>query len=139
MQVNNDEKCRGAGRVHVADQPTALDVAHDVFDRGEGFGLARFEVHGQEDAGHDLVDQHQKRQRTEVIPEVEDTTEVTEKTPSLELNDESVLSYIKNRYDKEINSVDELFAQTKDNDELPEDKSFVIHSTDFDQTFKNLL
>lgn len=76
----------------------------------------------------DLLKKHEENfedspQNKEVIPEVEDTTEVTEKTPSLELNDESVLSYIKNRYDKEINSVDELFAQTKDNDDLPEDVS----------------
>tara|TARA_R100001244_G_scaffold41300_1_gene37075 strand:- start:3375 stop:4502 length:1128 start_codon:yes stop_codon:yes gene_type:complete len=49
--------------------------------------------------------------------------EAKEKTPSSELNDENVLSYIKKRYDKEIDSVDELFAQTKDNDDLPEDVS----------------
>lgn len=44
-----------------------------------------------------------------------------EKTPVSELNDTDVLKYIKNRYDKDISSVDELFAQTKDNDDLPED------------------
>jgi len=49
--------------------------------------------------------------------------EAKEKTPSSELNDEDVLSYIKNRYDKEINSVDDLFAQQKANEELPEDVS----------------
>ena len=42
-------------------------------------------------------------------------------TPVSELNDTDVLKYIKNRYDKDISSVDELFAQTKDNDDLPED------------------
>jgi len=55
----------------------------------------------------------------EVKPE--DSNE--EKTPSSELNDEDVLSYIKNRYDRDISSVDDLFTQTKDNDELPEDVS----------------
>ena len=49
--------------------------------------------------------------------------EVKEETPLAELKDEDVLSYIKNRYDKDISSVDELFAQTKDNDDLPEDVS----------------
>mgnify|MGYP003116321252 FL=1 len=49
--------------------------------------------------------------------------EIKEETPLAELKDEDVLSYIKNRYDKDISSVDELFAQTKDNDDLPEDVS----------------
>ena len=40
---------------------------------------------------------------------VEEPTVEEEKTPSSELNDEDVLSYIKNRYDKDISSVDELF------------------------------
>ena len=35
VQVDDDEKGRGPGRVHVADQPPPLDVAHDVLDRRE--------------------------------------------------------------------------------------------------------
>ena len=58
-----------------------------------------------------------------VDDEVKTETSTEEKTPSSELNDEDVLSYIKNRYDKDISSVDDLFTQTKDNDELPEDVS----------------
>ena len=46
-----------------------------------------------------------------------------EKTPSSELNDEDVLSYIKKRYDKDITTVDELFAEKEANEELPEDVS----------------
>ena len=53
--------------------------------------------------------------------------ETKEETPSSELNDEDVLSYIKNRYDKDISSVDDLFAQTKDNNELPEDVSAYLN------------
>jgi len=64
---------------------------------------------------------------TPVAEEVksEETTEETveEKTPSSELNDEDVLTYIKNRYDKDISSVDDLFAQKEANEELPEDVS----------------
>ena len=76
----------------------------------------------------DLLKKHEESfedssQDKEIIPEVEEKTEVTQETPSSELNDEDVLSYIKKRYDKEIDSVDDLFAQTKDNDELPEDVS----------------
>tara|TARA_Y100001938_G_scaffold142445_1_gene213703 strand:- start:4091 stop:5233 length:1143 start_codon:yes stop_codon:yes gene_type:complete len=55
--------------------------------------------------------------------QTESVTEVEEKTPSSELNDEDVLSYLKNRYDKEINSVDDLFAEKEANDPLPEDVS----------------
>ena len=53
----------------------------------------------------------------------EKTTEVEEKTPAPELSDADVLTYIKNRYDKDINSVDDLFAQQEVNEDLPEDVS----------------
>ena len=50
----------------------------------------------------------------------EETPEVKE-SPSSEINDENVLSYIKDRYNKDINSVEELFETTKSNPDLPED------------------
>lgn len=71
VQIHHDEEQRGAGAVHVADQPAPLHVAHDVFDRGERIGGAGLVVHRQEDAGDDLVDQHHDGQRAEVVPEVE--------------------------------------------------------------------
>jgi hypothetical protein len=40
-----------------------------------------------------------------------------------EVKEEDVLGYIKNRYDKNISSVDELFSEKELNDELPEDVS----------------
>ena len=46
-----------------------------------------------------------------------------EKTPVPEINDTDVLSYIRDRYNKDINSVDELFAEKEANEELPEDVS----------------
>jgi len=46
-----------------------------------------------------------------------------EETPVSELNDADVLSYIKNRYDKDIDSVDQLFETKESNEELPEDVS----------------
>jgi len=51
----------------------------------------------------------------------EKTPVVEEKTPSSELNDEHVLNFIKERYNKDINSVDELFETKESNIELPED------------------
>tara|TARA_R110000824_G_scaffold12424_1_gene54502 strand:+ start:2463 stop:3569 length:1107 start_codon:yes stop_codon:yes gene_type:complete len=46
-----------------------------------------------------------------------------EQTPVSELNDADVLSYIKNRYDKDIESVDQLFETKESNEDLPEDVS----------------
>ena len=40
-----------------------------------------------------------------------------------QIGDEDVLSFIKNRYSKEINSLDDLFEQKESNEELPEDVS----------------
>ena len=48
-------------------------------------------------------------------------TSEPKETPSLK--DEDILGYIKDRYNKDITSVDELFAQTEANEELPEDVS----------------
>ena len=78
---------------------------------------------------HEEGFQDSPQNETEIVSTIEPETKVEEiiveeeKAPSSELNDEDVLSYIKNRYDKEISSVDELFAQTKDNSDLPEDVS----------------
>ena len=51
----------------------------------------------------------------------EETPAVEEKTPSSELNDEHVLNFIKERYNKDINSVEELFEAKESNVDLPED------------------
>lgn len=44
-----------------------------------------------------------------------------ETTQSSELKEEDVLSFIKDRYEKEFTSVDQLFDQKSENEELPED------------------
>ena len=83
---------------------------------------------------HEEENNPQEVEKTEVVEETvvaeEPTpTEQTEvepqdnKTPSSELNDENVLSYLKERYNKEINSVDDLFAEKEVNEPLPEDVS----------------
>ena len=80
--------------------------------------------------------------------EVQQEGETQEKTPASELNDADVLSYIKNRYDKDIESVDQLFEEKKSNEDLPEDvaayfkykketgrgiRDFVELQTDYDE------
>jgi hypothetical protein len=98
------------------------------------------EEKSRQEIEQELLDKHEEKQEQQEnvsnpVAEVQTTEKentededqsesaVTEETPSSELNDEDVLKYIKNRYDKDISSVDDLFTQTKDNDELPEDVS----------------
>tara|TARA_B100001094_G_scaffold324131_1_gene376215 strand:- start:724 stop:1869 length:1146 start_codon:yes stop_codon:yes gene_type:complete len=77
----------------------------------------------------ELLEKHEEKfsgpKEETVVPAVEEKIEDSspEKPKSDGLNDESILSYIKERYDKDISSVDELFSTTKTNEELPEDVS----------------
>lgn len=68
----------------------------------------------------ELLDKHEQEQQEEVVEE-QPQEEVQEETPSL--SDDDVLSYIRERYNKEINSVDDLFAEREQSEELPEDVS----------------
>ena len=61
----------------------------------------------------------EKVESTNKEPLVVEETEVDRPT----IKDEDVLSYIKNRYNKEISSVDELFNEKENNESLPEDVS----------------
>ena len=72
----------------------------------------------------ELLEKHEQKQNgTEdsATVEVEETAIETEPTESSQLNEEDVLSFIKNRYEKEFTSVDQLFEEKKSNEELPED------------------
>jgi hypothetical protein len=71
VHEHDHEEQRSARGVHVADQPAPLHVTHDVLDRVEGFRRTRLVIHGEEDAGDDLVDQHHDGKRTEVVPKIE--------------------------------------------------------------------
>jgi len=57
----------------------------------------------------------------EVQPQENVSAEKTETPESPGISDENVLSYIKERYNKDINSVEELFDIRESNPELPED------------------
>lgn len=61
---------------------------------------------------------------TDVVEEqpVENLSEQVE-VESPTIKDEDVLSYIKNRYNKDISSVDDLFAEREQSESLPEDVS----------------
>ena len=71
-----------------------------------------------------LLKEHEEKFDQESNDDPIDKVEVPEEqTPVSELNDADVLSYIKNRYDKDIESVDQLFETKESNEELPEDVS----------------
>ncbi|MNZ21574.1 hypothetical protein D3C78_386500 [compost metagenome] len=71
VQIDHNEEGGGAGGVHVAQQPAVVHVPHYVFHGGKGPLRRRVVVHGEPDAGDDLVDQHQHGKGTEEVPEVQ--------------------------------------------------------------------
>ena len=58
---------------------------------------------------------------SEVSTQTEESADLKEEAQELGLKDEDVLSYIRDRYNKEITSVDDLFTQKESNEELPDD------------------
>ena len=73
-------------------------------------------LEGQEETTEEPVEEQPTEQEQ---PE----EQVEQPSEARELSEEDVLSFIKNRYEKEINSVEDLFATTETNEELPEDVS----------------
>ena len=76
----------------------------------------------------ELLNKHEEKfkennQEKEAVIENEHVEEVEHKETAPELKDEDVLSYIKGRYNKDISSVDELFKEREENEELPSDVS----------------
>jgi len=69
-----------------------------------------------------LLEQHEQATNEEVAVE-EIKEESVEETEAPQFGEEDVLSFIRDRYNKEINSVDDLFAQRERDGELPEDVS----------------
>jgi len=72
-----------------------------------------------------VEDSSPETDKVEVSSNTETTTETKEEPQEQSggLEDKDVLEYIKNRYNKEINSVEDLFTQREENEELPEDVS----------------
>ncbi len=82
-----------------------------------------------------LLKKHEEENSDAVEAKEETSTEPVEEQPveqsadeesvveSPTIKDEDVLKFIKNRYDKDISSVDDLFANKEQNDPLPEDVS----------------
>jgi len=62
-------------------------------------------------------------QESEAISDTEQPTEVEQPAEAPSLTEEDVLSFIKDRYDREIDTVDQLFEAKESAPELPEDVS----------------
>lgn len=75
----------------------------------------------QESLNVEKVETSNDAKDVEVQPKENVSAEKTETPESPGISDENVLSYIKERYDKDINSVEELFDTRESNPELPED------------------
>jgi hypothetical protein len=73
---------------------------------------------------NELLQKHEEKMNGGQSDEgaVDDTVHIDE-NQSAEIKDEDVLSYIKNRYNKEVNSLEDLFEQRSNAEELPEDVS----------------
>tara|TARA_R110002020_G_scaffold7161_7_gene30339 strand:+ start:5146 stop:6231 length:1086 start_codon:yes stop_codon:yes gene_type:complete len=68
---------------------------------------------------NELLKKHEEEFNDEQ-PQVEEA-KVEENNTSPELSEEDVLTYIGNRYGKEINSIDEFVSERQESEELPED------------------
>ena len=81
----------------------------------------QFEKKETKDESIDKIDFSNKENSTTEEISVDETK--NEETSLPEFTDDDVISYIKKRYNKDINSVDELFAEKEANSDLPEDVS----------------
>lgn len=70
----------------------------------------------------ELLEKHEEEVSSDVETPVEETP--AKESTSPELTEDDVLSFIKGKYEKEVNSIDELFVTPEvQNEELPEDVS----------------
>ena len=76
----------------------------------------------------ELLDKHEQslNNAQEDVQIVLDNVQNDVQNLSVDLKEEDVLSYIGKRYNKQINSFDELMAERKESEELPEDVSAYI-------------
>ena len=99
------------------EEKSRVEVENELLKKHE----EKFEDSGKEEGAVDKV--NLSKDASEVKSSEPETKEVIEEDKVSEINDTDVLSYIKNRYDKDIKSVDDLFAEKEANLDLPEDVS----------------
>jgi len=83
----------------------------------------------------ELLDKHEESFNEEVKPDA-----VIDEPTKPQFSDDDVISYIKNRYDKQINSVEELFEAREKAEELPEDvAAYLNYKKDTGRGFKDFV
>ena len=93
----------------------------------------------------ELLKKHEQEISGQVEPEVKiDTTAIEPQTlmvePEEELSEEKVLSYIGKRYNKQINSFDDLMAERQESEPLPEDvAAYMKYKKDTGRGFEDFL
>jgi len=71
VEIDHNKEGRGTGRMQVTQQPTPLDITHDVFNGCECAFRRRVVAHGQPDSRDQLVHENQHREGTKEVPQVE--------------------------------------------------------------------
>ncbi len=99
------------------EEKSRVEVENELLKKHE----EKFEDSGEEKVDVDKV--NLSEDKPEDKPSAPESKEVVEENKVSDINDSDVLSYIKNRYDKDIKSVDDLFAEKEANLDLPEDVS----------------
>ena len=75
----------------------------------------------------ELLDKHEQETKQEIANEETPIIDLQEsKVVEREIEENDVLSFIKNRYNKEINTVEDLFQARQESEELPEDVSLFL-------------
>jgi hypothetical protein len=100
------------------------------------------EPKGVQEIERELVENHEQQLETEP-QQVEYQTEAAveqEVITQAELKDEDVLSYLGKRYNKQINSFDELMAERQESEPLPEDVSaYLKYKKDTGRGFEDFI
>lgn len=84
--------------------------------------LVDFEEKSVQEIEQQLLDQHEQKMAEDVAPVEESPVEEPPVVESPQFGDNDVLSYLKTKFNKEVNSLDELFVEKPQQQELlPED------------------
>jgi hypothetical protein len=92
-----------------------MEMKVRLLDGIEEKGIAQVE--------QELIEKHEQEfeQPREIIQEIDQQQDLSQQQQEVELNEEQVLSYIGKRYNKQINSFDELMTERSEAEPLPED------------------
>jgi hypothetical protein len=83
--------------------------------------LVDFEEKSVQEIEQQLLDQHEQKMAEDVVPVEETPVEQPPVVESPQFGDNDVLSYLKTKFNKEVNSLDELFTERPQQELLPED------------------